>query len=108
VLCAVESRLKACILVDGGLSQGRPLPEVDPFNFAPRLRAPTLMLNGANDFTYPLEASQKPLFGLLGVPEKDKRHVVFQTSHDVSVLRNEVSREVLGWLDRYLGPVQTK
>jgi dipeptidyl aminopeptidase/acylaminoacyl peptidase len=106
VLCAIETRLKACIFVDGGLPQNRPLAEVDPVHFTPRVRAPALMLNGANDFIFPLETSQKPLFNLLNLPEKDKRRVVFQTSHDVSVLRNEVSREVLAWLDRYLSPVK--
>ncbi len=106
ILCAVESRLKVCILTDGGFPSGRRMAEVDPLNFAPRVRTPTLMLNGANDFTFPLERSQKPMFSLLGTPEKDKRHVVYQTSHDVSVLRKEVSGEVLGWLDRYLGPVK--
>jgi RNase P/RNase MRP subunit POP5 len=46
------------------------------------------------------------MFRLLGTPAKDKRHVVFETAHDVSVMRNEMSREILDWLDKYLGKVQ--
>jgi hypothetical protein len=34
----------------GGLGTAKPAPEVDPFNFAPRVRIPILMLNGDQDF----------------------------------------------------------
>ena len=51
------------------------------------------------------EASQKPLFNLLGTPPTHKRHVVLEASHDVIILRNAVMRETLDWLDKYLGPV---
>jgi hypothetical protein len=43
-------------------------PEVDPINFAPRVKTPLLMLNGRDDFTFPIETSQEPLFRLLGTP----------------------------------------
>jgi len=33
------------------------MPEVDDLNFAPRVRTPTLMLNGRDDFKFPLELS---------------------------------------------------
>ena len=64
------------------------------------------MLNGRYDFTYPYDRSQVPLFRLLGAPASDKRHVVYETAHDVSVMRTEMIQEVLGWLDKYLGKVQ--
>lgn len=35
-----------------------------------------------------------------------KRHLVYDTAHDVNVVRTEVVREVLDFLDKYLGPVQ--
>jgi hypothetical protein len=42
------------------------------------------------------------LAGLLGMPEKDKRHVVLEGAHGVFFYRrNEVMREVLAWLDQY-------
>jgi hypothetical protein len=63
------------------------------------------MLNGRYDYTFPLESSQKPFFRWLGTPEKDKRHVVDDSAHDVMVNRTQVVKEVLSWLDQYLGPV---
>jgi hypothetical protein len=75
----------------------------DPFHFAPRVKLPLLMLNGRGDFSYPLETSAAPLFRLLGTPEPHKRLAVFESGHVPPPI--EVSREVVGWLDRYLGPV---
>jgi dienelactone hydrolase len=106
VLLSLESRLKVAILYEGGLPPAKSPAETDPINFAPRVKVPVLMLNGRYDYTFPLETSQKPLFGLFGTPEKDKRHMVYETAHDVTIMRTEVVREVLNFLDKYLGPVQ--
>ena len=46
------------------------------------------------------------LFRLLGAPEKDKKFVLLEYAHNVGALPNEMRREVLTWLDRYLGPVK--
>ena len=78
-------------------------PEIDGLNFAPRVRAPVLMLNGRYDFGFRPKPYQKPLFRLLGTPESDKQHIQFDTGHVPPV--QELMREVLNWLDRYLGPV---
>jgi hypothetical protein len=64
------------------------------------------MMNGRDDFLFPLEEQQRPLFRLLGAPEIDKRHVLFDSGHVLP--RTGVIKEVLGWLDRYLGPVRIK
>jgi dienelactone hydrolase len=111
-MSAYAPRVKAVIIVSGGLGSPAglccwtPPPEVDTLNFAPRLRIPTLMVNGLYDYTFPLEASQKPLFALLGVPERDKRHVKLEFAHTPSPRDTELMRAVLDWLDRYLGPVK--
>jgi hypothetical protein len=42
----------------------------------------------------------------IGTPEKDKRHLVVDGGH--TPLNQEIIREMLGWLDRYLGPVKTR
>jgi hypothetical protein len=60
----------------GGLGSAKPAPEVDPFTFAPRVRIPVLMLNGDQDFIFPLQTSQRPLFEALGTPSADKKHAV--------------------------------
>ncbi len=105
ILAAFEDRFKAIILQDAGFFFGTPPPDVDQINFAPRLKPPTLMISGRYDFIFPYETSQLPMFRWLGAPPAQKRHVVFDTAHDVSIMRNELVREVLNWLDRYLGPV---
>jgi dipeptidyl aminopeptidase/acylaminoacyl peptidase len=99
---AVEDRLRTLVLVAGGLAEGLP-PEVDALNFAPHVRVPVLMINGRYDFSGPYETNQRPLFRLLGSPEKDKKHVVLDSGHVPPW--PDVVRETLDWLDHYLGPV---
>jgi pimeloyl-ACP methyl ester carboxylesterase len=103
---ALEPRLRAAVLMSGGFS-GAPPPELDPFNFAPRVTVPVLMINGDTDFIFDREQSQKPLFAALGSPADRKRHVVLPGGHGVIFeKRSQVIREILDWFDRYLGPVQ--
>jgi cephalosporin-C deacetylase-like acetyl esterase/predicted Ser/Thr protein kinase len=104
LMTAVEDRIRACVLVCPGFYLQRCLPEVDLLNFAPRVKVPVLMLNGRFDFIFPLASSQEPMFRLLGTPKEQKRRVVYDTGHDVP--RNELIKESLDWLDRYLGPVK--
>ena len=106
----MEPRLKAGVLCAGGLPSFRPLPEIDPLNFAPRAKTPTLLLGGRYDFVFPVDSNQKPLIRLLGAPEQDKQHKVFDdTGHFPSIDDiPEASRLVFAWLDRYLGPVKLK
>jgi hypothetical protein len=61
------------------------------------------MVNGRDDFRFPLLVSQKPMFQLLGSPERDKRHGLISGGHVPTKI--EIIKEVLDWLDRYLGPV---
>lgn len=102
-LIAVEPRFKAALLISGGSFEKVPA-EVDSWNFAPRVRIPVLMLNGRDDFLFPVESSQLPLFRLLGTPGKDKRHLLYEGGHGV-ITHSDVIKEALDWLDRYLGPV---
>jgi dienelactone hydrolase len=104
IVLAVEPRIKAAVLNVGGFWNARFLPEVDPLNFAPRVRVPVLMINGEHDIVFPLETGQKPMFDLLGTAPAHKRHYTTPASHIVP--RNELIRETLDWLDRYLGPVR--
>jgi hypothetical protein len=99
-LTALEPRLKASVLQGAGVEIDA-TPETDPLNFAPRVRLPTLMLNGRYDFENPVEGGQRPLFERLGA--EHKRHAVLELGHALPPA--EVAGEVLPWLDRYLGPV---
>jgi len=102
IVTAVEDRVGASLLLAGGLEvAGR--PEVRQVTYAPRVRVPTLILNGKYDTFFPPETSSRPLLELLGTPEADKRLVLYDTDHIPP--RSEYIRESLAWLDRYLGPV---
>ena len=107
VLVALENRFKAAVFLSGGFRFLRVPPEIEPINFAPRVKVPTLLLGGRQDLAHPLETAQKPLFRLLGTPEKDKRHFVFEGGH-IAPRIEPIIKEILDWLDRYLGPVKTK
>jgi serine/threonine protein kinase len=106
LLLAVEKRIKAAILQSGGFSLTlHLLPDSDPFNFAPHVTVPVLMLGGKYDTTFPVESSQLPLFHLLGTPSKDKNFRRFDGGH-CAFPRPDAVRECLDWLDKYLGRVR--
>ncbi len=104
LMVAVERRFKTAILHAGGLRFQKKQPEVDPFHFISRVRTPVLMLNGRYDSFFPYETSQIPMFELLGTPEKHKSHLVYDVGHVIP--RNQLIKDSLEWLDKYLGPVK--
>jgi dienelactone hydrolase len=104
LLVALEPRVKTAVLYVAGLKLQYSLPEADPFNYAPRVRIPVLMMNGRYDFFFPIETSQIPLYRLLGSPPDRKRHVVYDGGHFVP--RAMLVPEVVDWMDRWLGRVQ--
>jgi dienelactone hydrolase/tRNA A-37 threonylcarbamoyl transferase component Bud32 len=101
IVLAVEHRFKAAVMWSGGLPSGPSLPEVDPINFAGRVRTPILMLNGRDDFTFPVEASQEPLYRMFGTAAADKGRKVYDGGHVFPFSR--MMGDSLDWLDRYLG-----
>jgi eukaryotic-like serine/threonine-protein kinase len=88
----------------GGFYWENSLPEVDQINFAPRVKIPTLMMNGRYDFIFPIETAQRQMFQWLGTPPEHKRHVIVESGHVPPTPL--LAEEVLPWLDRYLGPVK--
>jgi hypothetical protein len=102
----LQDKLRGVILLDGGFFLNKFAPGVDPVNFAPRLKIPVLMMNGRYDFSFPVKESQDPLFKMLGTPDSDKRHVVMDSPHDVTIKHAELVKDTVDWLDKYLGPVQ--
>ena len=105
-MVATEPRLKLAIFLVGGFYFQHARPEVEAINFAPRVRVPTLMLNGRYDFFYPVDASQSFMLGLIGVPEPQKRWMVYPTSHNLP--RENMVDETLRWLDQSFGRVATR
>ncbi len=103
IMLVVDERISSSVLNVGGFWDWTFwMPEIDPFNFAPRVRAPVLMLNGEYDAVFPLITSQQPMFDSLGTAPEHKRHLVTSGAHIVP--RDVLIRETLDWFDRYLGP----
>jgi formylglycine-generating enzyme required for sulfatase activity/dienelactone hydrolase len=100
-----QKRLRTAVFLDGGYFLISPAPGTDQADFASRMKNPVLMVNGRYDFTFPMQTSQDPLFRMLGTPPAEKRHVLLETPHDVTQDRSTLVKEVLSWLDRYLGRV---
>jgi tRNA A-37 threonylcarbamoyl transferase component Bud32 len=101
LILAVEPRISLAVIYCGGFARQLSLPEVDPVNFAPRVKVPVLMLNGRYDYFYPTVSSQEPMFDLLGTPAEHKRRVVYESSHLIP--RNETIKEVVNWMEKYWG-----
>jgi dienelactone hydrolase len=99
---AVEDRIKTVIMLDGGFYNEKPLPGTDQADFAPHMKAPALLVAGRFDWIY---LGKDALVRMLGAPAADKKAVILDTAHDVSEQRAELVREVLAWLDKYLGKV---
>jgi serine/threonine protein kinase/dienelactone hydrolase len=105
IFTSLEDRLKTVVFLDGGFFRDEPFHGMDQVDFAPRLKKPVLLVGGRYDATFPIETSQNPMFSMLGTPDRDKRHVVLESPHDVREQRPTLTKEVLAWLDKYLGPV---
>ena len=103
ILLATEERVRTGVLLIGGLGSNM-RPEALGFNYAPRVKIPILMLNGKYDLTFPFDTSAKPLFDMLGTPREHKRQIAYDSDHFLP--HNEMIKETLAWLDRYLGPVK--
>ncbi len=102
-LIAVETRYRSIILMGAGLMKSwvNMIAEANGANFAPRIRAPKLMIQGRYDEAIPFRTEAEPLYKLLGEPKElvllDQGHV---PALDVSV------PIINGWLDKTMGPVK--
>lgn len=107
IMMAMEDRFKAGVFAVGGFpTHLASPPAADPINFAPRVKVPLLMVNGKEDAIFPLKASQMPMYELLGAPDEDKKHLLYPGGHGLwALFSRQIRKDVLDWLDRYLGPV---
>ena len=101
---AIEPRIKCLMLKSGGLYHQPSQKEADILNYLPHVKQPVIMLNGRHDMYYPLKSSQLPMFELFGTDPEHKRHMIYEVNHIIP--RDELMKEVLGWLDKYLGKVE--
>jgi len=101
ILNAVEPRLRASVLIGGGLWARQYLPEITDYNFVPRIPVPTLMLHGRYDEEIPYEPYARALFEMLTAP---KRLELVGSGHLPPLeIRNPI---INAWLDETLGPVE--
>jgi eukaryotic-like serine/threonine-protein kinase len=102
-LLTMEPRLKTGVLYAAGFFTTEPVEGniMQPIHYLPRIKVPVLMLNGELDNLYPLEASARPFFDLIGTPAADKKLVIAPSGHFVP--RDLLIRETLDWMDNYLG-----
>jgi len=102
LMMGIEPRFRTAVVVSGGLYIERSQPEVDPLNFLRHVRMPVLMINGRYDSIFPVEASQNPMFRMLGTPPDRKQHIFEESPHAVPA--DALFTKAFLWLDRYLGP----
>ncbi len=99
---AIEPRLRVFILTSLSPLGGR--PSTDWVNFAPRMKAPVLVLNGRYYQPCPESCAQR-MIGLFGASRDDKKLVLADSGY-IAPLDSRAVREIGGWLDRYLGPAR--
>jgi len=108
ILLALEPRVRVAIFEAGGFVPGgysrNFAPEADPFNYAPRVRIPVLMLNGHYNFVHRVEDGLDPFFKILGTPPENKVKRIYET--DSTPPRLERIKEVTAFLNKYLGPAK--
>jgi len=100
IALAWEPRIKVAVGTVGFIPPRQLEPPADPLQALPRVTQPFLLLSGEFDSTARLPNARR-YFELLGTPAADKKHVVTQGGHFVP--REQLVRETLDWLDRYLG-----
>jgi formylglycine-generating enzyme required for sulfatase activity len=102
ILTALETRYRSVMFIGTGIEPEEitDAPAASRINFAPRIAAPKLMLQGRYDEVAPLESTAKPMFRLLREP---KRLEVFEGGHAAPL--NVYVPTVTKWMDETLGPV---
>jgi eukaryotic-like serine/threonine-protein kinase len=102
ILTAIEPRYAAIALVGVGVRPPwtKGIAEANLVNFAPHIKAPTLILKGRYDEAHPLKTEAEPLFSLLREP---RRITIVESGH---VPPPEIfAPAVNDWFDETLGKV---
>ena len=91
------------IMLDGGFFDEKPLPGTDQADFAPRIKAPTLMIGGKFDWVSCWARTR--CFGCWGRRRPTRKRSCSTPRTMSSEQRADLMREVVAWLDKYLGKV---
>jgi len=107
IMLAVEDRLDTGIFVVGGIPPVEVPRSFDIALYAQRVKVPVLMVNGKEDTLVRFKTMQIPMYELLGTPGEHKQHKLYPGGHGVfGLFYQQIQKDVLDWLDRYLGPVE--
>jgi serine/threonine protein kinase/formylglycine-generating enzyme required for sulfatase activity len=104
MLPAIDSRYRSIFMSGASIEPDAPLriPEANPINFVPRIRAPKLIMHGRYDEVDAFRTEAEPLFKLFGEP---KQLIRFEGGH---IPDREIFIPLLNqWFDKTLGPVRT-
>jgi formylglycine-generating enzyme required for sulfatase activity/pimeloyl-ACP methyl ester carboxylesterase len=102
IYAAVEPRYRSVVFIAGGIWEPvkDALPENDLQNFAARIRAPKLLINGRFDEVHPFRTMIEPLYRILPQP---KKLLLYDGSHTPPI---EVAVPAVNtWLDETMGPI---
>jgi hypothetical protein len=102
VIAAVETRIQTAILLAGG-AHDFGLPEANNISYIPRISMPLLMMNGRYDTLVGYDHSALPMYEMVATPAEHKVILDYPTDHIPP--KAEYVKEILNWLDKYLGPV---
>jgi formylglycine-generating enzyme required for sulfatase activity/dienelactone hydrolase len=107
IMLAVEDRLDTGVFVLGGITSDDWPRSVDMAPFAERVTIPVLMINGSEDAIMPLKTSAEPMYELLGTDDQHKELKTYPGGHGLfGLFSKQICKDVLDWLDHYLGPVE--
>jgi hypothetical protein len=103
VLAGTDDRWRGIILIAAGIDERihPTLPEASNINFAPRLRAPKLMINGRLDEEHPWYARGLPAWNLMREPKE----LVLVEGSGHTPPQSALVPAMVTWLDRVVGPV---
>ena len=105
MLPAIDSRYRSVFMTGASIEPDATLhiPEANPINFVPRMRAPKLIMHGRYDEVDAFRTEAEPLFKLFGEP---KELILFEGGH---IPDREIFIPAFNqWLDKTMGPVSTK
>jgi hypothetical protein len=107
-ILAWEPRFDVAVLYSGGFGLREAQASIDRRSqLAERVTIPLLMLGGRHDFAQTARL-QEELFRVFGTAPEHKRQVIFENAGHWPLPMNEVIRETVDWLDRYMGPVAVR
>ncbi len=107
IMLAVEDRFDAGVFVVGGIPHVDLPRSFDIALYAQRVKTPVLMVNGTEDVAAPLKTSALPMYEFLGTADEHKKHKLYPGGHGVfGLFYKQIRKDVLAWLDRYLGEIE--